>query len=120
PTPTAQWEVNTGSGFTALTDGGVYSGSSTSTLTITGATLVMSGYQYEVVFTNAAGNTTTPAATLTVQTPTAPTVTTEPSDQTVVAGSMATFTATASGLPTPSVQWEVNTGSGFTALTDGG
>ena len=33
PTPSVQWEVNTGSGFTSLTDGGVYSGSSTDALT---------------------------------------------------------------------------------------
>ena len=209
PTPTVQWEVNTGSGFTNVTDTGVYSGSSTGTLTITGATAAMNGYQYEAVFTNAAGNVdhhaghadradppperdhaadqpdgrrgqhgdlhgggqrqshahravgsqhrqrhftnvtdsgvysgssdrhaddhrrhaamngyqyeavftnaagsaTTTAATLTVQTR-RPSVTTQPTDQTVVAGGTATFTAAASGNPTPSVQWEVNTGSG--------
>ena len=55
PAPSVRWEVNTGSGFTDLTDGGVYSGSSTGTLTITGATPAMNGYQYEAVFTNAAG-----------------------------------------------------------------
>jgi len=118
PTPTVQWEVNTGSGYTALSDTGVYSGTATGTLTITGATQAMSGFQYEAVFTNSAGNATTTAVTLTVQT--APTVTTEPTDQTAIAGNTATFTAAASGTPTPTVQWEVNTGSGYTALADGG
>ena len=38
PTPSVQWEVNTGSGtFSDLSDTGVYSGSGTGTLTITGA-----------------------------------------------------------------------------------
>ena len=45
------WQVNTGSGFTYLTNGGVYSGVTTATLTITGATLAMNGYQYRVVVT---------------------------------------------------------------------
>ncbi len=63
-----QWQVNTGSGFTNLTDGGVYSGSATTTLTITGAVAAMSGYQYEAVFTNSAGSLTA-AATLTVTVP---------------------------------------------------
>ena len=113
PTPSVQWEVNTGSGYTALTDGGVYSGSSTGTLTITGATVAMSGYQYEAVFTNGVGTAaTTTAATLTVQA--APVVTTNPTSQTVTAGNTATFTAAASGSPTPTVQWEVSTDGGTT------
>ena len=52
PTPGVQWEVDTGSGYADLSDGGVYSGSSTDTLTITGATATMNGYQYEAVFSN--------------------------------------------------------------------
>ena len=75
----------------------------------------MNGYEYEAVFTNTAGSVTTSAATLTVQT--APTVTTQPTNQTVHAGGTATFTAAASGNPTPTVQWTVSTGSGFTDVT---
>ena len=75
----------------------------------------MNGYEYEAVFTNAAGTATTTAATLTVQT--APSVTANPTNQTVNAGGTATFTAAASGNPTPSVQWEVSTDSGFTTFT---
>ena len=69
PTPTVQWQVNTGTGssYGNLTDVGVYTGSNTGTLTITGTTLAMSGYQYKAVFTNAVGTpATTTAATLTV------------------------------------------------------
>ena len=54
PSPSVQWEVNTGGGFANVTDVGVYSGSGTDTLTITGATAAMSGYQYEAVFSNTA------------------------------------------------------------------
>src|SRR5687767_13513916 len=38
------WQVNTGSGFVYINNGGVYSGATTATLTITGATLAMNGY----------------------------------------------------------------------------
>jgi streptogramin lyase len=46
--------------------------------------------------------------------PSAPTVTTQPLDQTVTAGATATFTAVASGAPTPTVQWQVSTNGGVT------
>lgn len=49
------WQVNTGSGFVYLNNGGVYSGATSATLTITGATLAMSGYQYRVVVTCSQG-----------------------------------------------------------------
>jgi subtilisin-like proprotein convertase family protein len=50
-----QWQVDTtGSGFSNIIDGSVYSGANTQTLSITGATLSLSGYQYRVVI---GGNT---------------------------------------------------------------
>jgi autotransporter-associated beta strand protein len=69
PTPTVQWQVNTGSGFTNLSDGGVYGGSATTTLSIRGATAAMNGYQYDAVFTNSVGSLTTNSANLTVNVP---------------------------------------------------
>jgi hypothetical protein len=45
--------------------------------------------------------------------PRSPTITTQPGNQTVTAGQTATFTAAATGSPTPTVQWQVSTaGSG--------
>jgi hypothetical protein len=45
--------------------------------------------------------------------PTPPTITTQPGNQTVTAGQTATFTAAATGSPTPTVQWQMSTaGSG--------
>jgi hypothetical protein len=66
-----------------------------------------------------AGNTNFSAAddsttTLTVAAPAAPQVTLNPSDVTVLEGYLATFTAAASGLPTPAVQWQVSTDGGQT------
>jgi hypothetical protein len=47
-----QWQVNTGSGFTDISNGGVYSNATTNILTITGATAGMSGYLYRLVAIN--------------------------------------------------------------------
>jgi hypothetical protein len=44
----------------------------------------------------------------------APAITTQPSNQTVIAGQTATFTAAATGSPTPTVQWQVSTNGGST------
>ncbi len=114
-----QWQVSTGSGFTNLSNSGVYSGVTTDTLTITGVTSGLNGAQYQAVFSNAAGLTaTTTPATLTVDY--APAVTSNPSSVTVNAGQSTTFTAAgASGNPAPTVQWQVSTDGGntFTPIT---
>ena len=65
---TYQWQVNTGSGFTDITNGGVYSGATSNILTITGATAGMSGYLYRVVAINGVAScfTNSNSATLTI------------------------------------------------------
>ncbi|MCG2612574.1 SprB repeat-containing protein, partial [Flavobacterium sp. SM15] len=47
-----QWQVNTGSGFTNITNGAPYSNATTNTLTITGATSAMNGYLYRCITYN--------------------------------------------------------------------
>jgi len=49
---TYQWQVNTGSGFTDLSNNSIYSGVTTDTLNITNAPSTMYGYQYQCVITN--------------------------------------------------------------------
>ncbi len=63
-----RWQENTGSSFENITDGGIYSGAETDTLTITGVSLDMTGYQYQCIATNTYGNTTSNIAELTVLT----------------------------------------------------
>lgn len=46
-----QWQENNGGGWVNLTNAGVYSTVTTSTLNITGATLGMTGYQYKCIIT---------------------------------------------------------------------
>jgi predicted secreted protein len=114
PTPTTvQWQVNTGSGFTNLSNTGVYSGVTTDALIITGVTAGLNGAQYQAVFSNTAGLTaTTSAATLTVKavanTTTMLALSPKSSNPSVF-GQAVTFTATvsavapATGTPTGSV-----------------
>jgi hypothetical protein len=52
--------------------------------------------------------------------PAAPSITRQPSSQTVTAGSTATLTAAASGYPPPTVQWQVSTNGGSTWSDIGG
>ncbi len=46
---TYQWQENAGSGFVNLTNTGKYSGVTTKTLTITGVTIAMNGYNYRCI-----------------------------------------------------------------------
>jgi hypothetical protein len=50
-TGSMQWQVNTGSGFTNISNGPLYSGVNTSTLLITNAQSNMYGFKYRCVFT---------------------------------------------------------------------
>ena len=52
-----QWQVQTTTGtrWTNLTNTGIYTGSSTHTLTLTGATSAVTGYKYRVKITSAGG-----------------------------------------------------------------
>lgn len=46
---TYQWQVDEGSGFSNITNGGVYSGATTATLTITDAPIAFNGYEFRCV-----------------------------------------------------------------------
>jgi hypothetical protein len=63
-----QWQENSGSGFTDIVNGGVYSNATTNILTITGATAGMSGYLYRCRAMNGVAScfTNTNQATLTI------------------------------------------------------
>lgn len=72
------------------------------------------GSQFSVVVSNSAGSVTSKAATLTVNSaPVAPTITTQPANQTVTAGQTATFSVTATGSAPLSYQWQ----NGTTAIS---
>ncbi|HRW84441.1 MAG TPA: DUF2341 domain-containing protein [Bacteroidales bacterium] len=65
-----RWQEDDGGGFADLADGGLYSGTGTADLVITGATISMNGYLYRCVVTDGNSNTyTSNSATLTVTLP---------------------------------------------------
>ncbi len=101
-----QWRLN----------GANISGASSATLSLTGVTTNQAG-SYTCVVTNSAGSATSAAATLTVNIP--PTITTQPSSQTVTAGANASFSVAASGTAPFSYQWRLNGAniSGATSAT---
>jgi Ig-like domain-containing protein len=73
-----------------------------------------SGSTFSVVVSNSAGKMTSNAATLTVNAaPVAPSITQQPSNQTVTVGQTATFSVTAAGTTPLTYQWQ----KGTTAIT---
>src|SRR6185369_3207837 len=67
------------------------------------------GATFSVVISNGSGNVTSRAARLTVTAAaSAPTITTQPADQTIHAGQTATFTVVATGSAPLSYQWRRN------------
>ncbi len=106
PAPSVQWLASSNGSSWATVPG------ATSTTYSFAASADESGYQFEAVFTNVAGSATSSPATLTVDV--VPTISAQPTAQTVSSGALATFSASATGAPTPSVQWELSTTDGTT------
>ncbi|WP_344515539.1 immunoglobulin domain-containing protein [Dactylosporangium maewongense] len=105
PSPAVKWQtLSAGGGWVDI------AGATTGTLTLTNVQASDDGKQVRAVFSNVAGSDASSAATLTVSTP--PVVTTHPQSQTKNSGEQVTFTAAASGNPTPTVQWQSKTGAG--------
>ncbi|MFZ0828064.1 MAG: immunoglobulin domain-containing protein [Verrucomicrobiia bacterium] len=105
-----QWQV----GGTNLANGGSISGATTNKLTISNAQATNSG-SYSVIVTNFGGSATSSNALLTV-TNIPPTITLQPTNQTISMGSLATFVVTATGPAPLSYQWQVD----GTNLVNGG
>ncbi|GLC79410.1 hypothetical protein LBYZC6_15240 [Lacrimispora brassicae] len=109
---TYQWQVNTGSSFANISSGGVYSGASTSTLTITGVTAGMNGYQYRAIVSGTvAPVATSNSATLTVTAAPSYTITANPTAK--------DFGSLTVGYTAPAAQTVTitNTGNSSVALT---
>lgn len=115
--PVYQWQVNTGSGFVNIPAGAPYAGETTATLTITGVTAGMNGYQHRCVVSNTCTSpgVSSNAATLALGAVAA--VTSQPTNVTVCPGVSTSFSITATGAS--SYQWQVNTGSGFVNIPAG-
>jgi len=108
PTPTAQWELssNGGASWSAI------EGATSTSVTIVAAKASENGELLRVVFKNVAGEATSSAGALTVHV--APAITKQPANVTLEAGQSTVLEASASGLPAPTVQWELSTNNGIT------
>jgi len=80
------------------------SGATSSSYSIANTTVADNGLTFRVVVTNSAGSMTSASATLTVDTP--PSITVQPSNQSVTAPQAATFTVTATGTAPLTYQWQ--------------
>lgn len=106
PAPTIGWQRSTDGGatWTNLAADAVYSGVTTLTLTVNGATLGMSGHRFRATAGNGVGaNATSASATLTVFQ--APVISGQPAASTVVPGGSATFSVVATGSGPLTYQW---------------
>ena len=97
PPLTYQWRKN----------GAAVGGATSASFTTGSLTSADSGATYSVVVSNAAGTATSRGAKLIVS-GTAPSITTQPQDQTIAAGKTATFTVVATGSAPLSYQWRRN------------
>jgi hypothetical protein len=96
------------------------SGATSSTYTTPATVSGDNGAAFRVVVSNAAGSSTSASATLTVDpAPVAPSITTQPANQTVTVGQMATFSVVAAGTAPLTYQWQKNNAnvSGATAAS---
>jgi hypothetical protein len=94
-----QWQKN----------GANIAGATAASYTTPVTTTADSGSTFRVVVTNTAGTVTSSAATLTVNAAAvAPTITTQPVNQTVTAGQTAAFTVVATGTAPLAYQWQKN------------
>ena len=100
-----QWQVNTGSGFTNLSNNANYNGTGSATLQIINAAAAWNGYQYRCLV----GSTLSNVFTLTILSPVTPAVSITASANSFCAGVPATFLATpTNGGSSPQYQWQVN------------
>ena len=121
PVPTYQWQ-RSNDGGTTWAD---ITGATSATYSLPSTSASDNGARFRLIASNGIGTAaTSTAATLTVNA--APAISTQPASQTVTAPATAVFSVVASGLPTPSYQWQrsddagstwANVASGGTAAT---
>jgi hypothetical protein len=94
-----QWQKN----------GAAMSGATSSSYTTPAETIADNAAQFSIVVSNSVGSVTSSVAILTVNAPpVAPSITTQPLSQTIIAGQTATFSVTAAGTAPLSYQWQKN------------
>ena len=108
-----QWQELVSGVWTNITNGGIYSGATTNTLTISAVTGNMNTYQYKCIVQPC--DITSDPATITYNDAV---ITDQPDPQTANLGASASFNLTATGFS--GFQWQEYNGSTWTPITDGG
>ncbi|SOE20024.1 Calx-beta domain-containing protein [Spirosomataceae bacterium TFI 002] len=113
-----QWQVDeTGAGFVDIVPSATYSGLTNDTLTINNTTVAMENFRYRATISNLCSSVQSDTSILKINR--LPSIFTEPIGQTVCVGNETTLSVVADGSGL-SYQWQVNTGSGFVNVTNGG
>jgi gliding motility-associated-like protein len=117
-----QWQVNTGAAWVNLSDNGMYAGSATNTLAVTGADLTMNDNQFRCVADNSCGTIYSHPVTLTVVSLAAASVSISTGSSTICSGANTSFQAVpANGGMSPTYQWQKNSidvGNNSSAYSD--
>ena len=111
---TYQWQLSTdgGANYNNISNGGVYSGATTNTLSITGVTPSMNGYRYRAVITSAGCGTPSNSSAATLSVNALLSITAQPQDAAICSGSNHTFSVSTSGGGAV-YQWQLSTDGGF-------
>ena len=110
-----QWQIDTGSGFVSLTNGGPYSGVFNKTITITNATAAMSYNYFRCIITGPCGPSTI-STPVYMQVNTVPVITLQPTSKTICLGSSTTLASNASG-SFVNFRWQIEIAGTFTNLS---
>ncbi len=105
PAPSAQWQVNAGAGWEDI------EGATDDELLLSDITLAQNGFRYRLLLNNICGNLQSDEIGLTVYG--IPAVESDPLSQVVCEGADVIFEVEASGVPLPTVQWQVSSDGGF-------
>ena len=110
PAPTFQWQrLSAGSGTWAnLSNAGVYSGTSTTTLSISSAVTVMNGDQFRCVAANSVGPATSSPAVLTVNAAVLPVISGLPATVTLNYGDTLSLSPSVTGTQPITYQWKIS------------
>jgi len=109
------WQTDLGLGFQNISNAGQYSGATNDTLIVTNTTVTNNGQVFRCIVSSGACSDTSTLATLTA----CPTITSQPTNQTVNTGNSALFITTYSD-QSATYHWQTDLGLGFQNISNAG
>ena len=126
PTPTYQWmyldQLNENE-WLNITDGGVYSGANTPTLSLRNVPISFNGRRYMCIVSGSGVSVDSSTVRLSIVPPGAPIITMQPVSRSITEGKNAVFSVTATGTPALSYQWmyrDLNNNTEWFNISNGG